>query len=340
MEATKTAPKPIQLTNAARAAIIITSLGIDEAAAIFKNLSENEVEDITKAAAELDDVTEDVRSQILAEFTEQLRRSAPTDDRLDMPALLFKSIGKKKAEPLLSRIHAAKQGLLFQCLNDLEIKQIATVLQQERPQTLALIFSHLDPKRAAQILAAFEAELQTEIIFCMGRMDRIDVSVATKLDAVLRKKLTGVARLSTLGGAKSIAQVLNCVDRGTGKRLVESLTSKDEQLVNDVKRLMLLFEDLVSLPDKGIQNILREVDMNDLTLALKGAKPEMKNLIYRNLSKRAAERLAEEGDLMGPKARSEVEAAQQRIVAVVRRLEEEGKLTISAGGGGSDELVA
>jgi flagellar motor switch protein FliG len=172
-------------------------------------------------------------------------------------------------------------------------------------------------------------------------MDRISPEIVAKVDAIVRKKLSGMqGRLRITGGPKTIAQMLNHIDRSTEKQIFESLNRKDEALLQDVKRLMLLFEDLVALDDKAVQQVLREIDMNDLAMALKGAPAELKKLIQRNLSKRAAERLVEEAELMGPKPRSDVDAAQQRIVAVVRRLEEEGKISLGARAGGNDELVA
>ena len=186
----------------------------------------------------------------------------------------------------------------------------------------------------------FDPAYQAQVVMCIGRMDRIAPEVVSKVDSVVRRKLSGVqGRLRMTGGPKVIAQVLNFVDRSTEKRIFEALKSKDSALVDDIKKLMLLFEDLVSLSDVAVQAVLREIDINDLALALKGAAKELKELIYRNLSKRAAERLQEEMELMGPKPRPDVDNAQQRIVAVVRRLEEEGKLQIGAHGS-EEELVA
>lgn len=331
----------LQMPAIQRAAIIITSIGLENAASIFKGLSEDEMEGLTTAISDIQSIAIEDRCTVLQEFADQMRNGAGGEEMVTLQLLLEKTVGKDKAEAILFRIQAAKDGRYFEFLNQMDPRQVASTLQSERPQTLALILCHLNPKRAAEILAALEADVQSQVVCCIGRMDRIAPEVVAKVDAVIRKKLSGVqSKLRTTGGPKTIAEVLNHVDRGTEKRIFEQLSSKDTALVDDVKRLMLLFEDVQHFSDKTIQTLLREVDTADLGLALKGGVPELKDVIFRNLSKRAAERLAEEIELMGPKPKSDVEAAQQRIVAVVRRLEEEGKITLGSRGGGGDEMVA
>ena len=339
--ATEAKDKAPTISGMQRAAIIITSLGLESAASVFKGLSEEEMEELTTAITDLKSIPEEVRQQTLTEFLEQMRSGASSTEMVNLQSLLEKTVGKERAEMMMSKIQTARDGKVFEALNQLDPKQIVAMLQQERPQTLALILCHLNPKRGAEILSSFDAEFQAQVIICVGRMDRISPEIVAKVDAIVRKKLSGMqGRLRITGGPKTIAQMLNHIDRGTEKQIFESLTRKDEALMADVKRLMLLFEDLVALDDKAVQQVLREIDMNDLALALKGAPPDLKKLIQRNLSKRAAERLVEEAELMGPKPRTDVDAAQQRIVAVVRRLEDEGKISLGARGGGADELVA
>jgi flagellar motor switch protein FliG len=329
------------ITGMQRAAIIITSLGLESAATVFRGLSEEEMEELTAAITDLKSIPDEIRQQTLSEFLEQMRNGVAAAELVNLQSLLEKTVGKERAEVLMSKIQTARDGKVFEALNQLDPKQIVAMLQQERPQTLALILCHLNPKRGAEILSSFDPEFQAQVIVCVGRMDRISPEIVAKVDAIVRKKLSGMqGRLRITGGPKTIAQMLNHIDRSTEKQIFESLNRKDEALLQDVKRLMLLFEDLVALDDKAVQQVLREIDMNDLAMALKGAPAELKKLIQRNLSKRAAERLVEEAELMGPKPRSDVDAAQQRIVAVVRRLEEEGKISLGARAGGNDELVA
>jgi flagellar motor switch protein FliG len=338
--APKAAPPKVEMSGIKKAAIVITSLGLETATTIFKGLDDDEMEDLTAAISETSTVPQETRDLVLAEFKAQMSSGTSVEELVNLQSLLEKSVGKERAEFILSKIQIVKDGKLFDMLNTLDPKQIVATLQQERPQTLALVLCHLNPKRAAEILSLLDPEIQGQVIICIGHMDRISPEIISKVDAVIKKKLSGMqTRLRVTGGPKSIAQVLNFVDRGTEKRIFESLNAKDTELVDDVKRLMLLFEDLAELSDKAVQTILREVDMNDLGLALKGSNADLKKLVMGNMSKRAAERLQEEIEMMGPKPRPEVEAAQQRIVAVVRRLEEEGKLQLNTRGGG-DELVA
>jgi flagellar motor switch protein FliG len=332
----------MQLSGAQKAAIVIRSLDADGAGAILKALPEEEVEAITAAIDGIREIPEELRMRALQEFYDQMKRSSSGGDSLT--SVLEKSLGKEKSDLILSRIRTNRnEGKYFEYLLHLDIDQIAAVLRTERPQTLALIFSQLEPKRAAEILAKFDAELQSQVIVRIGHMERVAPEFIAKLHTTLRKRLgSAPAKMQALGGPKLIAQVLNNVDRDTEKRLIESLQNKDAGLFTDVKKMMLVFDDLSTLPDKSAQAILREVEMSDLTLALKGASQAMKDLIGRNLSSRAAERLKEEMELMGPKPRSEVQQAQERVIAVVRRLEEEGKIKLSrgGGGGGDDELVS
>lgn len=332
-----------ELTRAQKAAVIVSALDLESASAIVKSLPELEMEELTRAISEVRTMSEDVKSKAITEFNTQMRAGGGGGTAMvELGALLEKSIGKQRAETIMTRIQETKvEGKFFEYLNDMDPQQVVVILRQERPQTLALIFCHIDPKRAAEILSVFDPDLQAQVIMRIGRTDRVSPEIVSKVEMVLRKKLSGVqsGKLRVTGGPKVIAQVLNHVDRGTEKRIFEGLQAKDANLLDDIKKLMLVFEDLASLPDSAAQFVLREVDMNDLVLALKGASVAMKELIFRNLSARAAERLKEEIELMGPKPKSEVEGAQQRVVAVVRRLEEEGKIQ-SARGGKGEELVA
>jgi flagellar motor switch protein FliG len=339
-EAMTEAVKPMQLTGAQKAAIVIGALDADKVTALFKTLSEEDVEAITAAITSIDEIPEEVRMATLQEFNIHVKREVSSGD--GFMRVLEKSLGKEKAALILSRIRTNRnEGNYFEYLLHMDLDQIAAALRTERPQTLALICSHLEPKRAAEILAKFDPEVQASVIMRIGHMERVSPEVIAKLSSSLRKKLgTAPAKMQTMGGPKLIAQVLNNVDKDTEKRLIESMQAKDAGLLNDVKKMMLVFDDLSTLPDTAVQAILREVEMADLTLALKGASQAMRDLISKNLSSRAAERLKEEMELLGAKPRSEVQQAQDRVITVVRRLEEEGKVKLSRGGGSDDELVS
>lgn len=338
--ATATKAPPTNLTGAHKVALIITSIGLDAAAAIFKGLPEDEMEAVTEAIGEVQDVPAELRMQALEDFAKQLKGEAGSE-AFELHAMLEKSVGRERAAHFMTKARSTMNGSnFFDFLNTIDAQQIYCALRQERPQVLALILCHLDPKRAAEILGSFEPEFQTQVLVRIGRMNRVSPEMIEQIEQVLRKKLSAVQqKLREAGGAKVIAQVMNHINRDLEKQIFETLQSKDASLLDDVKRLMLVFDDLATLSQKGVQALLREVDMNDIGMALKGSSPAMKDLIYKNLSARAAERLKEEMELMGPKPKSEVEEAQQRIIAVVRRLEEEGKIQL-ARGGKEDELVA
>ena len=326
------------LSGVKKAALIISSLGLDAASKIFKELSEDEMEELTTAMMEVNHIPPDSRMQILNDFAAQMKGEV---EEFELQGLLEKCVGKGKALLLMSKVQGSKnEGKYFEFLNQLDPRQFVSSLQAERPQTLALILCHINPRRAAEILAAFPADFQAQVVARIANMDRIAPEIVRQVEANVRKKLSGMqGRLRIAGGYKAAAQVISNVDRSTEKKIFDALTQSDAKLAQEVKKLMLVFEDLIRLSDKAIQILLRDVVIADICLALKNAPAAMKDLIQRNLSKRAGERLAEELDMLGPKPRSEIEAAQQRIVGVVRRLEDEGKLNLGRSEK-EDELVA
>ena len=318
----------LPLTGAQRAAIIITSLGAEGAAAIFHTLPDEDVAAIATAGDTLDKIPAEVRQKALNEFHAKLRGDSPA--ALDLRVLLEQSMGPEKAALVLAKAHAAKfGGGCFQFLNTLDARQCFDILKDERQQTLALVLCHLDSARAADVLGRFESEVQTQIIARIGRLQPVSSDVLGRIAAALQGRVSAQrGAVQASGGAKRVAEVLAHLDRTMEKTLLETLQNKDGPLADDVKRLMMDFDDLVALSQKSIQIVLREIDNADLCLALKGASVEMRKLVFSNLSTRAAERLQEEMELQGPKPRKEVEEARQRVLAVVRRLEEEGKIQL------------
>ena len=214
-----------------------------------------------------------------------------------------------------------------------------TFIQGEHPQTIALIMAYLDPEQSASVIASLPEELQTEVARRIAILDRTSPEIIKEIESVLEKKLSNmmVQDFTTAGGINSVVQILNRVDRSTEKTILETLEIQDPELAEDIKRLMFVFEDIIHLDDRSIQHVLREVDQKDLALALKGASEEVKVKIKNNMSKRAGELLEEEIEFMGPVRLRDVEEAQQRIVGIIRRLEDAGEIIISRGGG--DELI-
>jgi flagellar motor switch protein FliG len=214
------------------------------------------------------------------------------------------------------------------------------VLAKEQPQTIALVLAHLPPFQAAQIMAGLPEETQNEVILRVAKMDKADPEVVAQIEAVLRKQVsTYKQNLRTVGGARAVASILNLINRSTEKRILESLKEKEWEIAEEVKKLMFVFEDLVLVEDKSMQRVLKEIDIKDVTVALKAASDEVKQKFFSNLSKRAVEMIQEELEYMGPVKLKTVEEAQQKIVNIVRTLDEQGEVLIAGRGGREDEVL-
>lgn len=330
-----------ELTRPQRAAILIMSMGAEAAGQIFRELAEDEVEELTALITEVSEIPSEVRQTVLDDFQKELEEGDFTES-FAVSNILSRALGKDKAEEILGKATTFKhRGELFGFFEEVEPAQVTTALAGEQPQTVALILAHLKPPRVAQFLAGMPAERQADIVQRIAQMNRVSPAVVRRVEQVLRSQLldSSTDRPRPVGGTKMIADILNLTDRDFEKRILDELQVEHEDVVEEVKRLMLVFEDLKKLPDTSMQAILREVDMSVMGLAMKGASDGMKDLVFGNLSKRAAERLREEIDLMGPKMRSEVNDAQQQVLAVSRRLEEEGRINLRTSGPSGDELL-
>ncbi|RYD03076.1 hypothetical protein N752_21945 [Desulforamulus aquiferis] len=245
-----------------------------------------------------------------------------------------KTYGYQKGSEILDRISSTMQSVPFGSLRKTDARHILSFIREEHPQTIAFVLSYLKPDQAAVILAELDPRIQSEVARRVAILDRISPDVAKEVEKVLEKKLSSVAQHeeTVVGGVQCLVNILNRVDRSTEKSIFEQLEHADPNLSEEVRRMMFIFEDIVKLHDVAIQKVLREVDNKDLALAMKGANQEVHNRIYKNMSKRAADMLKEEIEYMGPVRLKEVEEAQQRIVNVIRRLEEAGEIVISRGG--------
>ncbi|GMV81910.1 MAG: flagellar motor switch protein FliG [Planctomycetota bacterium] len=345
--AAKTLESPSQFTSTEdlsgpqKAAILIMSMGAEAAAAIFRQLQDEEVERLTALITEVSEVPVAVRKLVLQEFREKLA-TGDGQEGFRLESMLSRVLGKEKAEEILDKASTYKsRHELFGFMAQVEPNQLAALMRTERPQLIALVLAHLKPSMAAEVLKSLSEDLQSEVVERIAKMDRVSPTVVQRVEAFLREQLVQAAHAkpTSVGGVKTIADILNLTDKDTEKRILKDLEERSESMVEDVRRLMLIFEDLSRLPDTGMQAILREVDMGQMALALKGASDGMKGLVFRNLSKRATERMQEEIELMGPKMRSEVNEAQQKVLAVARKLEDEGKLSLRKGGDSSNELI-
>lgn len=330
-----------KLTGRQKAAIFLISLGPERSASIMKNLGEEEIEQLTLEIANVRQVSTEQRERINEEFYNlYMAKEYISSGGIEYAKeVLEKALGNQKAVDIINRLTASLQVRPFDFVRKADPNQLLTFIQGEHPQTIALIMAYLDPEQSASVIASLPEELQTEVARRIAILDRTSPEIIKEIESVLEKKLSNmmVQDFTTAGGINSVVQILNRVDRSTEKTILETLEIQDPELAEDIKRLMFVFEDIIHLDDRSIQHVLREVDQKDLALALKGASEEVKVKIKNNMSKRAGELLEEEIEFMGPVRLRDVEEAQQRIVGIIRRLEDAGEIIISRGGG--DELI-
>lgn len=330
------------LTGRQKAAIFMIALGPEMAAKVFRHLKPDEMETISLEIANQRTVTPDERDMVLQEFYQMaIAQSYIAAGGLDYAReLLEKALGPAKAMEILQRLTASLQVRPFDLIRKADPSQLLSFIQNEHPQTIALIMAYLHPDQAATVLSALPPERQADVARRIAIMDRTSPEVLKEVERVLERKLASLVSqdYTVAGGVEAVVEILNRVDRGTEKTIMEALAVQDPSLADEIKKRMFLFEDIVHLDNRTVQRILREVDMNrDLPLALKVASEEVKQKIFRNISKRAAENLRESMEYLGPVRLRDVEEAQAKIVNIIRRLEEEGEIVIARGGG--DDIV-
>lgn len=338
MQVKATATTSSELKGLTKAAILLISLGTELSSNILKRLREEDVERLTMAILNTQNISNEVRAQVLRDALVEVQ-SAKLPDAGGLGyvrALLERAMGYQKAEEFIQRLRMEKREGLFSFLANADAVQIANFLKDEHPQTIALVLSHLRPAQSAKILANFDTALQTDVCARIAVMDRTSPEVLRRVDEGLQKKLATVLlrseSASTAGGVEFLANVLNQVDRSTEKQIMDTLAQIDPQLHELVQSKLFVFEDIRLLDDRSIQRVLQEVDQKDLLMALRGASDDIRQIIFRNLSKRAAQLLMEDLAVMGPVRLRTVEEAQQRIVNVVRRLEEAEEIVVARGG--------
>lgn len=318
------------------------ALGPDLAAKVFRHLSPDEMESLSLEIANQRAVAPDDRDEILQEFYQMaVAQSYIAAGGLEYAReLLEKALGPAKAVEILQRLTASLQVRPFDVIRKTDPGQLLSFIQNEHPQTIALIMAYLHPEQAAAVLSALPPERQADVARRIAIMDRTSPDVLKEVERVLERKLSSLVNqdYTMAGGVEAVVEVLNRVDRGTEKTIMEALAVQDPSLADEIKKRMFLFEDIVHLDNRSIQRVLREVDMSrDLPLALKVASEEVKEKIYKNVSKRAAENLRESMEYLGPVRLRDVEDAQAKIVNIIRRLEEDGEIIIARGGG--DDIV-
>lgn len=326
-----------KLSGIQKAAILFITLGPEASSSILKKLPDAEIQKITYEIANIPSVTAEQRETILGEFLEMNKaRDYLIEGGLEYArTLLSKALGTQKANEILDKVtEATAQYRPFAIARKADAHQLLNVILYEQPQTIALILCYLQADKAAQVLAELPEDIQSEVAFRIATMSNTSPMVVKEIEKVLESKLSSVVRseVTTLGGIETLVDILNQVDRTTEKNITESLEREDSELADIVKSSMFVFEDVITLDDVSIQRILREVDAKELALALKGCSEEVANSIYRNQSKRAAASLKEDMEFLGPVRLVDVEKAQQKIVSIIRRLDDAQEIIISRGG--------
>lgn len=332
-----------ELTGMEKAAIFLMTLPEDVAATVLKYLDKDTVEEITKQIASMDIVPADVCNMVVEEFYNLSLAYSYVEQGgiLYAKKLLEKSLPKEEAESILEQIERTVNATPFAFLQKADAENLLTFIQDEHPQTIALILSHLPAEKASQILAGLEQEKQIEVVLRMAKMEHTNPEVIREVEKGLESRLSALVTqtVEKVGGVDAVAEILNLADRSTEKAILEQLENVDPELVEEIRKRMFVFEDIILVDDRGIQTVLKEVDTPDLALALKTASEELKEKIFRNMSERAAAMIREEMEYMGPVRLSDVEAAQQKIVDIVRRLDDAGEIVIAGRGGGGDIIV-
>ena len=331
-----------QLTGIQKSALLFITLGPEASADILKRLPETEIQKITYEIANISTVTSEQRHSILQEFLEMNKaKDYLLEGGLDYAKeLLSKALGPQRAGEILNKVAEASQlNRPFAIARKADAQQILNIINYEHPQTIALILCYLQVEKAAQIISELPEEIQSEVALRIATMNTTSPDVIREIEKVLDDKLSTIVKTETtvLGGIDTLVGILNQVDRTTEKNITESLQEQDYELAEKIKSCMFVFEDIITLDDVAIQRILRDVETKELALALNGASEEVANVIYKNQSKRAAASLKEDIEYLGPVRLTDVEKAQQQIVAVIRRLEDAQEIIISRGG--EDALI-
>ena len=329
------------LDGVQKSAILLIALGPEKSAKIFKHLREDEIEQLTLEIANTGSVSPQTKEEVLSEFYEVcLAQQYIAEGGITYAKeLLEKALGQDKAKDVISKLTASLQVRPFEFVRKTDPGQLLNFIQDEHPQTIALILSYLPAGQAAQVISSLPPEKQADVAKRIAMMDRTSPDVIKEVEGVLERKLASLVNqdYTIIGGTDAILEILNSVDRGTERHILETLEIEEPELADEIRRKMFVFEDIISLDDRAIQRVLRDVDNNDLAVALKSANDEVKTVIFNNLSKRLAAMIQEDMEFMGPVRLKDVEEAQQKIVNIVRKLEDSAEIVISRGGG--DEII-
>ncbi len=325
-----------RLTGRKKAAILMVSLGPEVAADVYRNLADEDIEQITLEVANLGTVPSELTAQVIEEFyhTAMAKQYIGHGGVATAREILEKALGPGKSIEIIERLQGMLQGSPFDFLKKVDPSHLLSFIQNEHPQTVALILAYLDYDQSAKIMSSLSPEMQSEVAHRIAVMDQTAPEVISEIERVLERKISTVLsqEFTVAGGIESLAELLNRVDRTTEKTILETLEDENQELAVEIKKLMFTFDDVTILDDRAIQQVLKEIDMKELAVALKGANEEVKNKIFENISSRAADNIREDMEFMGPVRVKQVEESQQKIVSVIRRLEESGEIQVARGG--------
>lgn len=337
----KSAASEMGLKGLQKAAILLISLGPERSAGIFKHLKEEEIEELTLEIANTRSVTPQLKEDVINEFYEVcLAQQYIAEGGITYAKdLLEKALGAEKAMDVIGKLTASLQVRPFEFVRKTDATQLINFIQDEHPQTIALILSYLAPQQAALVVSALPPERQADVARRIAVMDRTSPDVIKEVEKVLESKVASLVNqdYTIIGGVDAVVEILNTVDRGTERHIMETLETEEPELAEEIRKKMFVFEDILLLDDRAVQRVMRDVENNDLAVALKNANEEVQGKILNNVSKRLAVMIKEDMEFMGPVRMKDVEEAQQKIVNIIRKLEDSGEIVISRGGG--DEIV-
>ena len=325
-----------------KAAILLITLGPEKSAQIFRHLKEDEIEALTIEIANTASIMPDVKDKVLDEFYQIcIAQQYITEGGIAYAKqILERALGESRAYEVISKLTVSLKARPFDFIRKADANQILNFIQNEHPQIIALILAYLRPQQAAQVITDLPPDKQADVARRIATMDRTSPEVIKEVEKALEKKLSSLMMedYTTVGGVDSVVEILNAVDRATEKNIMETLESENADLSDEIKRKMFVFEDIVSLDGRSIQAVLRQgIDNKELAISLKGSSTEVQELIFANTSKRMAAMIREEMDFLGPVRKSDVEEAQQKIVNIIRRLQDTGEIIVARGGG--DEII-
>lgn len=333
--------KNTEITGIQKASILLIALGPEKSATIFKHLKEDEIEQLTLEIANTRSVSPATKDDVMDEFYEIcLAQQYIAEGGIGYAKeLLEKALGLDKARDVIGKLTASLQVRPFEFVRKTDASQLLNFIQDEHPQTIALILSYLSSAQSSSIISSLTPDKQADVAKRIAQMDRTSPDVIKEVEKILERKLASLVNqdYTIVGGVDAIVEILNTVDRSTEKHIMETLEIEEPELADEIRRKMFVFEDILSLDDKSIQRVLREVDNNELAVALKGSNEQVQNIIFNNLSKRLATMIKEDMDFMGPVRLKDVEESQQKIVNIIRKLEDSAEIIISRGGG--DEII-